>query len=414
MSVPPDFWWGTAASSTQSEGAAPASTWARWEDLGRAPRSGEGNAFATNYARDFAMYAEHGLTHHRLSIEWARIEPHDGRRDPAAIEHYTEMLRAARDAGIDIWVCLHHFSLPGWFADDEGGFLDDHARTYHWPRHVDFMGETFGDLVFGWMPVNEPIAYAFGGWVVGEFPPGKTDPLGFPKALRASHLANLEAWKLLRSGDQPVATVMNVSPVYPAVRSREPDERDAATAVAAMYDAAFFTCWTRALRDGILAIPGLPEEEIEDFQGAFDHIGFSYYSAWSAYADLSLGPYPADARVGMQGYAPWAEGLGVVIRRLHDELPGRSFIVAECGVGTDHADPQQDEWRVEVLRDSLVEVERCLDDGIDVRGLFHWTGVDNYEWTYGYTMDFGLFDRDRKPKPSALLARDWALRTGSR
>ena len=81
-------------------------------------------------------------------------------------------------------------------------------------------------------------------------------------------------------------------------------------------------------------------------------------------------------------------------------------------MGTDHTDPSEDEWRVDVLRDSLLEVERALDDGIDIRGFFHWTGVDNYEWTYGYDMDFGLFDRDRRPKPSAELARAWA--TGTR
>jgi len=408
MTIPENFWWGTAASSCQAEGAAPASTWARWEDQGKAPRSGEGNGFATNYRSDFDMYAAHGLTHHRLSIEWARIEPRPGVRDHAAIEHYTDMLQAARDAGIDIWACLHHFSLPGWFADDEGGFLDERARNYFWPRHVDFMGEVFGDLVFGWKPVNEPIAYAFGGWAMGEIPPGISDLTMFPKALRAIHLANLEAWKLLRSGGKPVATVMNVSPVYPAVKSREPDERDMATFAAQVFDDTMTTCWTRAIRDGILAIPTLPEEEIPDFVDAFDLIGFSYYAALSVYADFSTGPYPADARVGLQGYAPWAEGLGIVIRRLHEDLPNKPLLVAECGVGTDHRDPAQDEWRVEVLRDSLAEVARAIDDGIDVRGFFHWTGVDNYEWTFGYDMDFGLFDRDRRPKPSAELAKAWA------
>ncbi len=408
MTFPDHFMWGTAASSTQSEGAAPAGTWARWEDKGKAPRSGEGNGFATNYRNDFSMYAEYGLIHHRLSIEWARIEPQEGKRDKQAIEHYTDMLTAARDAGIAIWVCLHHFTLPGWFGEDMAGFMDERGRGYYWARHVDFMAETFGDLVFGWKPINEPIAYAFGGWAMGEIPPGVADLAEFPKALRATHLANLEAWKVLRSGGKPVATVMNVSPVYPAVKSREPDERDMATSVAKVFDDLFVTCWTRALRDGILAIPGLPEEEIPEFAGAFDLVGFSYYAALSVYADLSTGPYPADARVGLQGYAPWAEGLGIVIRRLHDELPGRPLLVAECGVGTDATDPLEDEWRVDVLRDSLSEVERALDDGIDVRGFFHWTGVDNYEWSKGYDMQFGLFDRDRRPKASAQLAREWA------
>jgi beta-glucosidase len=103
---PDGFLWGTGASSTQCEGAAPASDWIDWERAGHAPPSGDGNGFATRYRDDFALYAGLGLTEHRLSIEWARIEPEEGRRDPAAIEHYRTVLTAARDAGISPWVCL--------------------------------------------------------------------------------------------------------------------------------------------------------------------------------------------------------------------------------------------------------------------------------------------------------------------
>ena len=89
---PDSFWWGTGASSTQAEGAAPASDWLAWERAGKAPPSGDGNGFGTRYAEDFALLAAHGLNHHRLSIDWARIEPEPGRRDTAAVEHYTEVL----------------------------------------------------------------------------------------------------------------------------------------------------------------------------------------------------------------------------------------------------------------------------------------------------------------------------------
>ena len=68
------------------------------------------------YPEDFALLAERGLKHHRLSIEWARIEPEPGKRDPAAVEHYRAMLQAAWDAGVTPWICLHHFTLPKWFA----------------------------------------------------------------------------------------------------------------------------------------------------------------------------------------------------------------------------------------------------------------------------------------------------------
>ncbi|MEZ5145120.1 MAG: family 1 glycosylhydrolase [Acidimicrobiales bacterium] len=407
MTIPEGFWWGTAASSNQTEGSAPRGSWRRWEDLGRVPRSGEGNGFGTRYAEDFALFAEHGLTHHRLSLEWARLEPEEGRHDPGAVEHYRSVLTAARDAGVEVWVCLHHFTLPGWFGDDRRGFLDEDGRGYFWPRHVDFVAETFGDLVHGWKPINEPVAYAFGAYLMGQYPPGRKSFDDFAEALEATLLANHEAWRLLRSGSQPVVTIMNLSPTYAAVRSREPDERELADANARLFDDVLFSSWIRALRDGILAVPGRTRREVPEMAGSFDHIGFSYYNANSVYADLSTGPYPADGRVGPMGYAPWPEGLGIVLRRLADELPGRSFVVAELGFGTD-----DDEWRCDLLRDSLVEVERAIDDGVDVRGVFHWTGVDNYEWDHGFDVRFGLFDRDRNAKGSAGLARAWA--TGRR
>ncbi len=396
----PDFWWGTAASSTQAEGAAPRSDWARWEKAGRAPASRDGNGFATNYRDDFALLADHGLTHHRLSLEWARLEPEPGQHDRSAVEHYRSMLEAAADAGISTWVCLHHFSLPGWFSDDLGGFVDDKARRYHWPRHVDWVAETFGDLVFGWKPINEPVAYASLGWLDGTFPPGRRDLEKFTEALRAVHLANHEAWMQLKGGDQPVATVHNLAPVVP--RSTEPH----VVALAEQIDSALWG-WTSALRDGLLRIPGRAQEEVPDMAGSFDLIGFSYYSAYGIAddPDAPFVPYPADARVGPLGYAPWSEGLGIVLRRLADELPGRPLLIAEHGVGT-----TDDDWRVDILRSSLAEVESALADGVDVRGFFHWTGIDNYEWLHGFDVPFGLFDRDRKPRPSAFLAAEHAAR----
>jgi beta-glucosidase len=391
------FWWGTGASSNQCEGAAPASDWLAWERNGRAPASGDGNGFATRYAEDFAALAQLGLTHHRLSIEWARIEPEPGRRDPEAIEHYREVLRAARAAGIEPWVCLHHFTLPGWFSVDEHGFVDARSRGYFWPRHVDFMAETFGDLVFGWKPVNEPSAYALLGWLLGTFPPGVSDGERFAEALEAIHLATFDAAIRLRETGRPVASINNLSPV---VASEAVPEAEVARD---RLDRIQYGVWMEAVRDGILAVPGRAPIERPEFQTAFDLIGFSYYNAMAIDRRNRISPYPADARVGPMGYAPWSEGLGLLLHRLADDLPGQPLLVCEHGIGTD-----DDGWREDFLRESLGFVAQAASDGIDLRGFFHWTAVDNYEWTYGYSVRFGLFDRDRTPKPSTALMRAWA------
>lgn len=389
MGFPDGFWWGTAASSTQAEGAAPASDWARMEAQGKVPPSGDGNGFGTRYAEDFELYAQYGLTHHRLSIEWARIEPSEGHRDAAAIEHYVAVLTAARAAGVEPWVCLHHFTLPGWFTEmGEGGFGDDHARSYFWARHVAFCAETFGNLVFGWKPINEPTAYAA---LYTQQPRRLFDVLG------ATLLAQRDAWRELRGSGKPVATIHNLSPVF-RVADTLP-----ATSTAEGYEAAIWNVWMRADRDGVLELPGRASREVPDLRGACDLVGFSYYSATGIDAEGKQVPYPSNARVGPLGYAPWSEGLGLVLRRLHDELPGRPLLVCEHGVGTD-----DDEWRSDVLRESLAIVEEAISDGIDVRGFFHWTGVDNYEWMHGFDVPFGLFTRDREPRASAELLRQLA------
>lgn len=393
---PKPFWWGTGASSTQSEGAAPASDWLAWEAAGRAPASGSGNGFATEYAGDFALLADHGLTHHRMSIDWARIEPEEGRRDRAAVEHYTQMLTTAGEAGVHPWVCLHHFSLPGWFSTDEHGFPDARARNYFWPRHVDFVAETFGDLVFGWKPVNEPSAYAVIGWLDGSFPPGQSgNPERFAEALEAIHLAAFDAALRLRETGRPVATVHNLSPAVPV--GHDPAAKDWAR----LTDEVLFGCWTSAIRDGILLVPGRAAIERPEFRDAFDLVGFSYYNALGVGPDGSFHPYPGDARVGPLGYAPWSEGLGLVLQRLAEEVPDKPLLLCEHGIGT-----TDDGWRESFLRDSLGFVDQAIADGIDLRGFFHWTSVDNYEWLHGFDVPFGLFDRDREPKPSLAVLEE--------
>jgi beta-glucosidase len=108
--------------------------------------------------------------------------------------------------------------------------------------------------------------------------------------------------------------------------------------------------------------------------------------------------HPADAPVSPLGYGIWADGVGVVLDRLHAEVPGTPLLVAEYGIGTD-----DDEQRARYLARGLEVVHAAIGRGVDVRGLFHWTGVDNYEWLHGDEVAFGIIDRDRRVRPSALV-----------
>lgn len=393
---PAGFLWGTGASSTQCEGAAPASDWWDWERAGRAPISGDGNGFARHYREDFATYAALGLTHHRLSIEWARVEPEPGRHDRAAVEHYRAVLAAAAEEGVAPWVCLHHFTLPRWFQQS-GAFLVRENRTDVWARHVDFVAETFGDLVHGWQPVNETNYYAQLAYRGGGWPPGVSDRSAWATANEAIQLATAEAAVRLRQTGKPVASIFGLGPVFPH------DERaDTAKLVERITE----NSWDAGLhlfRDGVLRVPGRDPIERPDLAGSFDLIGFSYYSALG----VALGkvvPHPDDAPRSPLGYAIWADGLWHVLRRLHDEVPGVPLLVAEYGIGTD-----DDAQRATYLRRGLELTQQAIAGGIDVRGFFHWTGVDNYEWIHGYDVAFGIIDRDRNVRASARVLATVAL-----
>nr|WP_042190467.1 family 1 glycosylhydrolase [Kibdelosporangium sp. MJ126-NF4]CEL19362.1 Beta-glucosidase [Kibdelosporangium sp. MJ126-NF4]CTQ94839.1 Beta-glucosidase (EC 3.2.1.21) [Kibdelosporangium sp. MJ126-NF4] len=374
-----NFIWGTAASAVQTDGSSPASDWWEWEQAGRAPASGDGNGHATRFADDFTLLREWGFGHHRLSLDWARLEPEQGKHDQAAVEHYRQVLTAGRDAGLNLWVCLLHTALPTWFART-GGFLDPSAERT-WAAHVEFVAETFGDLVYGWKPVNGPTSHAVKGYLTGEFPPGhqSRDELG--RALKAIHKANFDAALRLRSGGQPVASVQAVTPLFP-------DDNDTARQAAGMLDQLQWASWLGFARH-------------DHYADAFDYHGFSYYYATSVDAQGNPGVYPSDHAVNALGYAPWASGIQAVLSRLATELPGSRFLVSELGYGG-----QDDAQRAEYLTRAVGLVWDAIRDGVDVAGIFFWTGIDNYEWTNGFDVPFGLFDTSRAPRPSAYVVRD--------
>jgi beta-glucosidase len=392
MRWPEGFWWGTGASSAQTEGASPASDWWDWEQAGRVPISGSGNGFATRFAEDFALLADLGLTHHRLSIDWARIEPEEGRRDEAAVEHYRAVLSSARDAGIEPWVTLHHFVLPRWVAQ-RGGFLHEPNRSVAWARHVDFMADTYGDLVYGWKPVNEFNIFPLLAYRLGSIPPGHQDTGEWATATEAVHLATAEAGARLRETGKPVCAIFNLAGIV--VLDDDPESRRQADR---MHNTGY-DLGLDLLREGRLAVPGRDPIERPDLVGWADLVGFSYYFTF-AFGEGRLQTYPAGARTSPLGYGIHAEGVGLVLDELHRLAPELPIVVAEYGIGTD-----DDEERAAYLRSGLATVHDAIERGIDVRGFFHWTAVDNYEWTHGYDVRFGIIDGDRNVRPSADVLR---------
>ncbi len=399
--LPVGFVWGTAATALGAEGAAPASDWARWEATGRAPASGDGNGFALDFADDLALLASLGVGAHRLGIDWARLEPAEGRPAGGEVERIRGVLEAARAAGVVPWASLWEGPIPGWFAD-EGGFRDDRARGRYWPRFVDRCGEWFGDLVAGWFPVHEPVRWAAGAFLAGTLPPGRREPDEYAKAVRGLLLAQRDAWRQLRGGP-PVATSFDLAPVAAA------DGTVPARQAARRVDRTMWAAPVTALRDGHLRVPGrLDELDVPDLRGCCDLVGFTYRGGIGVTADEMLVPHPPGRRTGDDGWAPWDEGLGITLRRLADELPDRPVVVAGWGVAS--ADEQ---WRAAELRAAVAAVAEAVADGVDVRGFFHRSAVDGYEPGLGLRARTGLFDRDRAPTAVATTYAELIARGGA-
>lgn len=305
------------------------------------------------------------------------------------------MLTAAHEAGVSPWVSLHHFTLPRWFAD-AGGFLIEAHRTDAWARHIDFVAETFGDLVAGWQPVNETNYYPLAAYRAGGWPPGHDDREEQALATEAVHLATAEAAVRLRKTGAPVSSIFGLSPVL-----RQDDDPATVT-----------------LAERIEAATGRPGSISSG--KACSRSGDA--RSWSARPGRCLRPHRLLLLLGHRGegwpprrpptrrprLAPRLRHLGRRgrgrPRPVADRLPGTPLLVAEYGVGTD-----DDAVRAAYLERGLAVVHDAIGRGVDVRGFFHWTGVDNYESLHGYDVAFGILDRDRNVHPSARVLQQEAL-----
>jgi beta-glucosidase len=385
MSTEP--FWGVTCSSLQTEGVAPAADWSAWEADGRAPRSGDGNGLATNAPDDFALLGSLGISHIRLGIEWARIEPLPGKVDGTAVDQYRDLLAAAGRAGLAVIATLHHQTLPGWFADDEGGYRDVGATERRWARHVDRCAEAFDDLVAMWVPIDDPIGWAVRGFGLGSRPPGRTDPVAALAAAEAALLANHRAWQLLRGGNQPVMAVFGV----PTVFAHGPE----AGGERWRWRHLLVDSWIGALRDGELALPDRPPRIVEDMAGSFDLIGVTHDHPIAVDRTGAVHPYPATGRRSDTGFTPVPAELGELLAELASLLPGRRLVVAGHGVAT-----TDDEWREELLKSAVATVTDATRAGLAVAGYLHDTGIDGYEGPLGFRTARGVIGRDRTIRPS--------------
>jgi beta-glucosidase len=245
--------------------------------------------------------------------------------------------------------------------------------------------------VFGWQPVNETNYYPAAAYLGRGWSPGHNDLEEYRTVSQQMHLATADAAVRLKQTGKPVASIFGLSTLELL------DDEPATLEFAERFYNANWNAGIGLFRDGVLRFANCQAIDRSDLQGSFDLIGFSYYCAHGV-RNGHIVPYPESNNPSPLGYSIWPDGLGLVLDRLHTELPDTPLLIAEYGVGA-----SDDLTRAEYLSAGLKLTHDAIQRGIDIRGLFHWTAVDNYEWLHGFDLQFGIINADRTIKPSARL-----------
>jgi beta-glucosidase len=385
---PKGFLWGTSSAAHQVEGDNRNSDWWEWEQQPGRIKNGDSSDVACDhyrrYREDFALLRELNQNAHRLSIEWSRIEPSEGAFDARQIRHYRDVLGELREQAMLPMVTLHHFTSPQWFARRGGWNSPDSPRAFL--PFVRRVVEDLGDLVGLWCTINEPSIYAANGWITGEFPPGKHGDLVAQYRVTSNmHRAHELAYAAIkkRYPDAPVGLSHHKFLLVPATARRL--DRVAAAAAQGVTDR-----WPVArgrLRPIVAATS--------------DYIGIAHY--WGQLCafdprrpqDQFVRRFNPPGRLTEMGFVSdptWMRGVLAGLRRY-----GKPVYITENGLAT-----EDDQWRETYLHEVLGEVHAAIHEGVDVRGYFHWTNMDNFEWSKGYSCHFGLIAVDRKTQERTI------------
>jgi beta-glucosidase len=394
---PERFVWGAAAAAHQVEGNNVGSDfWLLEHTPGSlfAEPSGDACDHYHRYPDDIRLLRELGFASYRLSIEWARIEPDEGRFSHAALDHYRRMLACCLEHEIKPCVTFHHFTSPLWFTADGG--WEDAANVDRFLRYCERATRHLGDLIDTAYTINEANLMAT---LVAQ---GVLPRDGF-KA-RAPFVA--EAARRCGATLERFGPFFLGSPLRIADTMLEAHVRARDVIKSARGD--FPVGITLAMQD-YQAVPGGESARDEARRLSFDafldaarqddFVGVQTYSRHRFDADGPIGPEPGVPTLIM-GYEFWPEALEATVRYAHQRA-GVPIYVTENGIGT-----TDDAQRIEYVTRALRGVVRCLQDGLDVRGYYYWSLLDNFEWLFGYGPRFGIVGVDRatqmrEVKPSA-------------
>ncbi len=439
------FRFGASSAATQIEDQDTHTDWYEWTEP--APKGLGNDTFVGNAVDGYTMAIEDvkllqdlHLDSYRFSIEWARVEPQKGVIDEAAMKHYSDLLDALRAAHIRPNVTIHHFSNPVWVDDPAdptcaNGPSDTNLCGLDDPKggplvvqamadHAKLLAQRFGDRVDDWATVNEPVNYLLASYGIKKQPPGKFDLLDitgkFATAIRNYISAHAAMYKAIKQydtidadGDGVAASVgfTKEAAEWVAASGGMPstDANDVAARERILW--VYQYLFVEAIRQGGFdsMLSGKIDEPHPEWKGTLDWLGVQYYMRAGVTASPALIPVlnltpcyppfgvgsacvpPLDPtyEVPVMSYEHDPAGLYGVLNDFSTRWPDLPLIVTESGIAT-----QVGARRAEVIVRDLEQIEKARKAGADVRGYYHWSIYDNFEWALGFVPHFGLYTVD--------------------
>ena len=398
------------------EGGNTNNDWHAWENDGNVYcRQTSGNAcdWWNNAEADLKIARVMGQNSHRMSVEWSRIEPREGVWDDEAIGRYRAILQCMRDHDLEPMVTLHHFTTPLWLTS-RGGW-ENPAIIPIFERFVEKMARVLGDYCNLWVTLNEPVIYAVLGWLGGvprnenqpqsTFPPGKHDLgltfrvlenlfRGHAAAYRALH-RELPGAQVGIGHNMPYIIPSNSNSLFDRIATIQPRK---------------LLTWGGLEATERGRLPRLfGSRYAKEVENTSDFIGVQYYQRLTMGFDLtspgtlfSRHKLMTGAQVSDLGHSEiHPEGLYQLLREA--ARYGKPIYITENGVADAH-----DRHRPAFLVNHLRQVWKAIQDGVPVKGYYHWSLTDNFEWAEGWNLRFGLIEVDpltqeRRMRPSGQL-----------
>lgn len=360
IKFPDNFYWGTATSSYQVEGGIRNN----WSEAGEEFDAKNACDHYNRFAEDFDLAKAMNNNAHRFSIEWARIEPVEGKFNQAEIEHYRQVLLALRERGLEPFVTLYHWTLPTWFSEKKG-WLDIGAAQY-FARFTEKMVSEYKDLVKFWITINEPNVYTAHSFLRGSWPPFKKSFFITQQVIRTLVESHKKSYEIIHKIDSDARVgIANNNNNFKGILKFFSDD---------YWNHQFF-------------------RTINDYQ---DFVGVNYYFSSSIF-DVVLKPKEkSDLNWKIE-----PRGIYHVLKDL--KIYNKPIYIFENGLAD-----AKDEKRAQFIIDHLKWTYKAIKEGVDVRGYFHWSLLDNFEWDKGFGPRFGLVEIDYKtqkriPRPSSKI-----------